>query len=191
MKLLFILVCLIPIIGNSAEIHSEAERLVLVDQIITNGKEVYTKTNFPFGSVLNDNLKLEDGTYLPFTIIDARKIAKKWNCRIPTFEELKLIAKVASSNGTQFSAQTYLPNNRKERYVNSNKMMNSPEMHRSSSVGHSQLVDGHFKWYTNKGKIYGFAKGDGTFYHNWPSGRHIKDQSYFDYSHGVRLVCPD
>lgn len=188
---------MLPAFTSTMTINSEKDRLALVEKIIKAGRRSQASTAMSFSGdprtyeVMNDNLKLEDGTYLPFTIIDARRIAKAWNCTIPRLEKLRAIAEHAYLSGNQLKAQTYLPNDRAQRYLNSNKMMKSKEMQRRSQLGNTQLIDGHFKWYTNDGKIWGFAKGDGTFYHNWPSGRHRSDRSYFDYSHGVRLICPN
>jgi hypothetical protein len=67
-------------------------------------------------------------------------------------------------------------------------MMNDSRMRERSKAGDKKLIDGHFKWYTNDARIYGFAKGDGTFWQNSPSAAHVGDPGYYDYSHGVRLI---
>jgi hypothetical protein len=175
-------------------ITNQAQRRDLVEKIIDRGPRVFGSTlmRMPDGElyeVLNDHVTLEDGTYVPFTFPEARRMAREWGYEIPNATQARAIADLAARSGNQFKAITRTPNNGEASQLKSmNQMMNDSRMRQRAEAGRSKLIDGHFKWYTNTGKIYGFAKGNGRFWQNSPSGAHVADPDYYDYSHGVRLI---
>lgn len=175
-------------------ISNQAQRKALIDKIIAAGpnKMSTTKMTMPDGTkyeVMNDNVKLPDGTYVPLTFPEAKRIAQAWGWQLPDSGQAKAIARAAASAGNQYKAITRTPNNGEVSQLKSmNEMMNDSRMKERSKAGNTKLIDGHFKWYTNDGRIYGFAKGDGTFWQNSPSAAHVGDPGYYDYSHGVRLI---
>ncbi|TNF02585.1 MAG: hypothetical protein EP326_03035 [Deltaproteobacteria bacterium] len=175
-------------------ITSQAQRKALIEKIIAAGpnKMSTTKMTMPDGTkyeVMNDNVKLPDGTYVPLTFPEAKRIAQAWGWQLPDAGQAKTIGRAAASDGNQYKAITRTPNNGEASQLKSmNEMMNDSRMRERSKAGDKKLIDGHFKWYTNDGRIYGFAKGDGTFWQNSPSAAHVGDPGYYDYSHGVRLI---
>ncbi len=175
-------------------ITSQSQRRSLVEKIIARGPRSFGSTllRMPDGElyeVLNDHVTLEDGTYVPFTFPEAVRMAREWGYQIPNASQARTIADFAARSGNQFKAITRTPNNGEISQLRSmNQMMNDPRMRQRAEAGRSKLIDGHFKWYTNTGKIYGFGKGNGRFWHNSPSGAHVGDPGYYDYSHGVRLI---
>lgn len=177
-------------------ITSQAEREALILEIIQAGPNRLGKTRMrmPDGrmyEVMNDNVTLPDGTYVPLTFPEARRIALAWGYQLPNASQAVAIGQAAAAAGNQFRAITRTPNSGEATQLRSmNEMMNDPNMRSRAQAGRDRLIDGHFKWYTNDGKIYGFARGDGRFYQNRPSGAHVGDPSYYDYSHGVRLIRP-
>lgn len=176
------------------QISSQAQREALVDKIIEKGPKRFGSTlvRMPNGEVfevLNDHVTLEDGTYVPFTFPEARRMAREWGYQIPDASQARAIADQAARAGNQFKAITRTPNNNEaSQFKSMNEMMNDSRMKQRAQAGRTKLIDGHFKWYTNTGKIYGFAKGNGRFWQNSPSGAHVGDPGYYDYSHGVRLI---
>jgi hypothetical protein len=183
-----------PASSTKYNITSQSERAELIEQIIDAGPERMgtTKMRMPDGSVyevMNDSVTLPDGTYVPLTFPEAKRIAAAWDYQIPNAEQAIAIGKYAANNGNQYKAITRTPNNSQaDQFKSMNEMMNDPRMKERSRAGRNKLIDGHFKWYTNTGKIYGFARGDGRFWQNRPSGAHVGDPQYYDYSHGVRLI---
>jgi len=176
------------------QITSQQERRELVKQIIEAGPNHMstTKMTMPDGTkyeVMNDNVTLPDGTYVPLTFPESKQIAAAWGWSLPNASQAKHIGKVAYERGNQYKAITRTPNNNQAtQFKSMNEMMNDPRMHERADAGKDRLIDGHFKWYTDTGKIYGFARGDGRFWQNTPSGAHVGDPGYYDYSHGVRLI---
>lgn len=174
----------------------EAERVELVNELIDNcrSRNIPT-TRLEIGGVLyevsNDNVsKLDDDTYVPLTVPEARRMASSCGFELPNDEQLIAIGRFAFRNGNQYRARTILPNDHRDRLPNTNQMMNDPQMKVRARAGKTKLIDGHFKWYSKHGEIYGFARGNnsGTFFHNSTSPAHVSDSSYYDYSHGVRLI---
>lgn len=176
------------------DIQTETVRLDLVQQIIDAGPDNMTSTTMEIGGrcyeVLNDHVTLADGTYLPLTCPDAERIANAWGYVMPTESQLVEIGRYARQNGFQVPAIPISPNNREDRYDNMNEMMNNSVMRARAETGRTRMIDGHFKWYTNDCRIYGFAKRDGSFYQRTASPAHSRDEGYYDYSHGVRLMRP-
>lgn len=175
-------------------IQTQSQRRDLVEKIIAEGPDKYGSTLISLSNgsvieVLNDHVTLKDGTYVPFTFPEARRMAREWGYEIPNEREVRAIAQFAARAGNQFKAITRTPNDNQMLQLRSmNEMMNDSRMRQRAQKGRTKLIDGHFKWYTNTGKIYGFAKGNGRFYQNSPSGAHVGDPDYYDYSHGVRLI---
>jgi hypothetical protein len=176
------------------DITNQSQRRELVERIIQEGPARYGSTliNMANGSVievLNDHVTLSDGTYVPFTFPEAKRMAREWGYDLPNASEAYAIADYAARSGNQFRAITRTPNNNQMLQLRSmNEMMNDARMRQRAQAGQNKLIDGHFKWYTNTGRIYGFARGDGRFWQNSPSAAHVGDPGYYDYSHGVRLI---
>ena len=177
-------------------ITTQKERNEIVEatlQSLPNDSQKFTilEINNKEYRVSNDHIQRRDGRYLPMTFVEAEEVAKRFDCRIPTIEELKAIARYAANEGNQLKGITRSPNNDLASQLKSmNQMSNDPRMHDRAQMGRERLIDGHFKWYDNKGRIYGLAKGNGKFWQNSPSSAHVRDPDYYDYSHGVRLICP-
>jgi hypothetical protein len=174
---------------------SHYERSEKVEDIQHSGRDSQTYTTLNLNGqvydVVNDSIKTHNGRYIPITFAEAKVFAKAWMCRIPTIDELKAIARYAKNNGNQLRAITRPPNNDLKSLLKSmNAMINDPLMIDRAQMGEERLIDGHFKWYDDKGRIFGFAKGDGSFWQNSPSSAHMRDPDYYDYSHGLRLICP-
>jgi uncharacterized protein YgiM (DUF1202 family) len=183
----------LPREGNY-KITSQEQKKKLIDKIIEAGpnRMSTTEMTMPDGSkyeVMNDNVTLPDGTYVPLSFPESKEIAAAWGWSLPNASQAKAIGKYAYERGTQFKAITRTPNNNQAtQFKSMNEMMNDSRMHQRAKAGQERLIDGHFKWYTDTGKIYGFARGDGRFWQNTPSGAHVGDPQYYDYSHGVRLI---
>lgn len=175
-------------------ITNQAQRIALIDEIINAGPDRFGTTTLKMANdetyeVMNDNVTLPDGTYVPLTFLEAQTIARAWGYQLPTSEQAIAIGRLAAANGNQFAAIPREPNNGTPSQLRSmNAMMNDPRMYSRAQAGQDRLIDGHFKWYTDTGRIFGFARGDGKFYQNTPSAAHVGDPTYYDYSHGVRLI---
>jgi len=175
-------------------ITNQAQRVSLINEIIAAGPDRLgtTTIRMPNGEiyeVMNDNVTLPDGTYVPFTFPEAQSIARAWGYQLPNSEQAIAIGRLAASSGNQLPAITREPNNGQASQLRSvNALMNDSRMRSRAQAGQENLIDGHFKWYTDTGRIYGFAKGNGRFYQNTPSAAHVGDPTYYDYSHGVRLI---
>lgn len=176
---------------------NQNERVDLVRQLINNCSRRNITTsiitiNGVRYEVSNDNVsQLPNGTYVPLTVPEARDLASACGFDIPTASQLQAIARHAFDNGNMFVAITRTPNDdNRTQLLSMNEMMSDPRMRIRSNVGRSALIDGHFKWYDNGGRIYGFAKSSRSFsfYHNRASGAHVSQTHYYDYSHGLRLI---
>lgn len=178
---------------------NEEQRLAMVQEVKSGGKASQAMTFIPgLGNVMNDALKLSDGTYVNVTMAEAREIARAWGCRLPNKEEASKIRLYAQEHGRVFRAQSKLPNNSAQRYTNAQWMMNNSEMRRRSEIGRTTFINGHFKWYIENGggfSFYGFyappncygASSTG-YCQNGGSGGH--GYSYIDYSQSARFICP-
>jgi hypothetical protein len=175
-------------------IQSNAQREALIQEIIDAGPRGLgtTRVRLSDGNlyeVMNDNVTLSDGTYVPLTFPEAQRMARAWDYQLPSASQAVDIGRIAASSGNQFLAITRSPNNGPASQRSSmNAMMNDSRMRERARAGQDELIDGHFKWYTNDGRIYGFARGGGRFWQNRPSGAHVGDPGYYDYSHGVRML---
>ena len=187
------------------EAAAEAERSRLFQEILQAGPDRLASTYINLGNegcfeVLNDNPTTLDGRYLAYTFPEAQQLAEAWGYQIPTEAQAMHIGTAVRGMGNQVPAITRLPNDRAQRYSNLEWMMNNERMHERAETGRTQIIDGHFKWYTTEhhdrpleeqtGQIYGFARANGTFYQSTSSDAHSRDRGYFDYSHGVRLIRP-
>ena len=177
---------------------NEEQRLRLVQEIRNNGRVAQAMTPVPgLGNVMNDALKLPDGTYVNVTMAEAREIAGSWGCRLPNLSEASQIRRFAQDHGQVFSAESRLPNNTAQRYTNAQWMMNNSEMRRRSTIGRDTFINGHFKWYIENGggfSFYGFyappscyGSSSTGYCQNGGSGGH--GYNYIDYSQSARFIC--
>lgn len=186
--------------GSPREVtnFNEEKRRAMVQEIRRNGLAEQPRTFISgLGYVMNDALKLPDGTYVNVTMAEARDLARAWGCRLPNREEAAAIRRYAQEQGQVFRAQSKTPNNTAQRYTNAQWMMSNPEMRRRSSIGRTTFVNGHFKWYIENGggfSFYGFyappncygASSTG-YCQNGGSGGH--GYGYIDYSQSARFIC--
>lgn len=175
----------------------QEERAKLARKVIDNCRykelpvEVLTIAGEKYEVTKDNAAKLKDGAYIPMTVPEAKDLARSCGFRLPTEGELKAISREAFNNGNQFKAITRTKNdNSYTQLLSTNRVLNDPLMMIRSNKGEKVLIDGHFKWYDNKGRIYGFAKSANkySFYHSRASGAHVSRNDYYDYSHGVRLI---
>lgn len=184
-------------------LDNEKQRKALIQQIMKAGKKRHAKTtmNLPGGKfeVFNDALKLPDGTYVNFKYEEAVAIAKAWGCQLPNLDQANAIRNYAEKQGATFKARTRKPaNNETIKYQEMENMMNDPKMREYSQRGNKKLINGHFKWYIDRGnnkfRFYGFyappscfGSSRTSYCQNGGSGGH--DNDWIDYSQSVRLIC--
>lgn len=185
---------------NDISGFTEARRVALLGEIERAGIQSQPTTVMTIGGqrlrVMNDGLKLPNGQYVNLKYAEARRIAQRWGCRLPTLAEARAIRRHAEQQGTVLSARPHLPNDTPQRYSNMELMMNDSRMHEYSRRGNTELINGHFKWYIENGNnaaFYGFRACSpycqNEDRHGNPSfGSHGND--YLDYSHSARFVCP-
>lgn len=184
-------------VGNYKNIDQCREHFV--QMIIRGGKGQFSTTKLDLGdatyNVMNDAPTLPDGTYVNFTIGEARQMAKAWGCKLPSYNQAAKIRAFAEAQGTRLKARTRSWDNGIS--GNMQKMMEDDEMKRRAQIGKNKLINGHFKWYINESpndqafRFYGFyAPGACQEYcqDHGSTGRH--GTSYIDYSQSVRLICP-
>lgn len=177
--------------------HSDDERSALADQVITNGDDAFGTTEIMVNGqcmeVMNDSPTLPDGTYVPFTQVEAARMASEWGWQIPTQAEALAIRRYAEQYGSVYQGITRNNTYDADRRGSITAMMNDPAMAARSLTGRTQLINGHFKWYVRDGgqmKIMGLSSDGRSNYHQGLSAAHSSQLGYVDYSHGVRLVRP-
>ena len=172
----------------------------LVEGLINDGPRGREFTTMRLGNgrcyrVMNDAPRLADGTYINLTFPEAQRLAATWGWQIPTASQIDDIQDYSRSIGSTYRAETRTPNSGVTTQLRSaNEMMNDTYMHNIAEDGENRLVDGHFKWYDNRGRINGFYRSGTNYWQNSPSAHHVGDPGYWDYSHSVRLIqetsCP-
>jgi hypothetical protein len=177
---------------DSSGNYTYEQREALVEQIIRNGPDAMGTTTMTIGGqtyeVMNDNVSLPDGTYVPLTFPEAQRIASAWGWDIPNSNQIRSIRSYAENDGHVYSGITRSNDYEADRRRSIAAMMNDDRMRERASRGRGELINGHFKWYTNNGEIMGLRGGSRGYYHVNASGAHTSQPHYTDYSHGVRLI---
>ncbi len=184
-------------VGNYDNIDKCREHFVKL--IIAGGPDQYAKTrlDLPGGKfdVMNDAPTLPDGTYVNFTISEARSMAKSWGCKLPSYNQAASIRKYAEQQGTRKRARTRQWDNGIAN--NMTRMMTDSRMKEYAEDGKSQLINGHFKWYIDEKpndknfRFFGFYAPSACSQYcqdHGSSGGH--GVGYIDYSQSARLICP-
>jgi hypothetical protein len=193
-------------IGEPAREYRSSERGNLVRQIIAGGPDAFATTRVQINGscfeVMNDSPTLADGTYVPFTYVEAEQMARQWGWQIPNLPQARAIRQFAEREGVVFPAITRSNDTVAQREASIGHLLNDinvrgggrvGDMRSRAEQGRERLVNGHFKWYVrhnNQYQIYGFRGGANGYYQLNPSGFHSSQSDYVDYSHGVRLLRP-
>lgn len=183
-------------------LHTDREGLV--DQIISNGPDAFGTTEITIGGqcyeVMNDSPTLPDGTYVPFTHVEATRMANQWGWEIPNVEQARAIRSYAESQNAVLPGITRSNDTNADRLASIEALLNdvnvraggrTGDMAARAERGRRELINGHFKWYVRNSRgmaIMGLSNGSGGYYHTNASNAHSSQDGYVDYSHGVRLL---
>lgn len=189
---------------NGISDFDESKRVALTKEIEAAGIASQPTTEMTIGGqkyrVMNDALKLPNGQYVNFKYDEARNLAQKWGCRLPSKSEALEIRRYAESTGANVKAITREPaNNNAIKYKEMENMMNDSDMHALSKRGNDELINGHFKFYVEGGSgnfrfsgFYAppscFGTSNTAYCQNGSSGGHNAD--WLDYSQSARFICP-
>lgn len=187
--------------------YTHEDRAGLAEQIIANGPDAFGTTEIVMDGrcmeVMNDSPTLPDGTYVPFTHVEATRMAEQWGWQIPTEAQALSIRRFAEENNRVYQGITRDNDHPPQRDRSIAALLNDineragnrqGDMAERAQRGRRELINGHFKWYVRDGgrmKIIGLSSnGRNSYYHTGASGAHSSQDGYVDYSHGVRLIRP-